>query len=281
MLKKILINSLKAFAFGDAYGENPLNPSLWTDDTSLTLLLLDTYQNTRNNKFLFLKKLKRNFEKYFKKGTYTPFKIPYKYGKTTYKAFLRKKGLDKEFNCGNGSVMRSLPISFLFFKSSLKYRSKINHLQSSLTHSHPKVYFGCDLYVEFIHSLIIYKDKIKALNTLKNKILFLCKIYKKPYKDYFIEYKDIFSKSFYKVSQNKIKSSPYIVDTIKCVFYSIMKAKDIFECLKISSNFKGDPDTICAMSIGAFGTLQKFDDKLFKRLKNYYEIEKSYKKLKL
>jgi len=277
-MKKLFKNSIYAFSYGDAYGENPNYPYIWTDDTSLTLALIDAFSKGKDV-YLFRKKLYKNIKDYFEKGKFSPYKIPFKYGKTTYKSIKRKKGLKNDFSCGNGSAMRALPLAFLLFDKNLLKRSKYNHLQSAITHAHIRVLAGCDIYVEFAQSLIKYKNKIMALKDLRKKMDILTKFYGKKYFSYFKEYEEIFKPNFYKNSPPK--SSAFIVDTIKCIFYSIFNAKDIITCLKISSKFKGDPDTICAMSMGLYGILQAFPKIYFKKLKSYFFIEKILNLVKL
>ena len=277
-MKNLFKNSIYAFAFGDAYGENPHFPYIWTDDTSLTLSLIDAFSKSKGI-YLFKKNLYKNIKDYFEKGKFSPYKIPFKYGKTTYKSIKRKKGLKSEFSCGNGSAMRALPLAFLLFKKSLLKRSRYNHVQSAITHAHLRVLVGCDIYVEFAQSLIKYKDKNIALKDLRKKMDILTNFYGKNYFSYFKEYEDIFKPDFYKKAPPK--SSAFIVDTIKCIFYSVFNAKDIFTCLKISSKFKGDPDTICAMSMGLYGILEVFPKVYFKKLKSYHLIEKTLNLIRL
>ncbi len=277
-MKKIFKNSIYAFACGDAYGENPNNPFVWTDDTSLTLALIDAFSKSKGI-YSFEKVLYENIKRYFKEGKFSPYKISFKYGKTTYKSIKRKKGLKSDFSCGNGSAMRALPLAFILFKKDLFKRSKYNHVQSFITHAHPRVLVGCDIYVEFAHSLIKYKNRNKALKDLKSKMNILAKFYGKDYLHYLKEYDIIFETNFYK--NNFPKSSPFIVDTIKCIFFSVFNSKNIFECLKISSKFKGDADTICSMSMGLYGILENFEKIYFRKLKSYYLIEKVLNSIRL
>ena len=128
------------------YGTHNKKAGTWSDDTSLTLCLLDNL----NNKNINYNDIMDSFALWYDKGHYTADGDTFDIGITTRDAIDNYKngknpikcGLSDEYSNGNGSLMRILPIAFYikkYFDGKLFENSEVINIIyniSSLTHSH-------------------------------------------------------------------------------------------------------------------------------------------------
>ncbi len=135
----------------------------WSDDSSMTLCLLNSLSKGLNYNDIML-----NFLKWFANGDYTPHGKTFDVGNATREAInAYKKGTDPlkcggkdEYSNGNGSLMRTLPI--VFYLQSI-YGNEITknedamtiiHNISSLTHAHNRCLIACGIYSSIANEII-------------------------------------------------------------------------------------------------------------------------------
>ena len=75
----------------------------------------------------------------------------------------------------------------------------------------------------------------------------------KLYSDELKQYERIFDINFYKLSQDQIKSSGYVVDTLEAVLWCLLNTDDYESCVMKTVNLGGDTDTIAALVGGLAG----------------------------
>lgn len=138
------------------YGVFNVPPGSWSDDSSLTLCLLSALtQVSPTQQELLLKQISQNFCRWLKDGYLTPFGHAYDVGGTTEQAVSRllrgKSPLDsggtEEWNNGNGSLMRILPLAFCYQQLSLKELIVLTHQVGSITHGHQRSNIACGIYI--------------------------------------------------------------------------------------------------------------------------------------
>ncbi|WP_254391832.1 ADP-ribosylglycohydrolase family protein [Terribacillus sp. DMT04] len=157
----------------EGYGTYNQPPGTLSDDTSLTLCLLENIveKGTLNdlmNKFLL----------YRDSGYCTPFGKMFDIGRTTNEAIEKYKsgmpveqcGGDSEYDNGNGAVMRLAPLAFLLCKE-FNFKKKIEVIKqyTEITHSHPRSIVGSIIYVELLIRLYhnnSLKQSIKGIQRL-------------------------------------------------------------------------------------------------------------------
>ena len=96
------------------YGTFNLPPGSWTDDSALTLALLESIRRTGGIDYA---DIMDNFVKWLDDGAFTPYGYAYDIGRGTMKAIRKYKhthdphnaGGHGEENNGNGSLMRIMP----------------------------------------------------------------------------------------------------------------------------------------------------------------------------
>lgn len=228
----------------------------WSDDTSM---LISSMDSIINNNCINYEDIMNNFIKWLDSSKFTSIDETFGVGATTLKALTNYKKTNDVFNSGckediyngNGSLMRILPFSLYCILNNLddnETRGTIN-TASALTHSNNISKMGCYIYTEFLREIINSKDKVKAFEYILNK----------DYTSYGVSANDAYAKlldeNFIEVSEEEIKSSGYVVDTLESVIYSILNTRSYKSSIITSVNLGGDTDTIAALTGAISGIL--------------------------
>ena len=158
------------------YGTYNQPPGTWSDDSSLTLCLLESL-----TKGYDLDDQAEKFVDWLYEAYWTARGETFDVGNTSRNSIQNlKKGINPleagaggEYDNGNGSLMRILPLAFYLRDKSPSQRLKITAEASSLTHSHPRSILGCFIYLDFAIRLIegtelktAYKQSQKEIKNL-------------------------------------------------------------------------------------------------------------------
>ena len=208
----------------------------WTDDSSLTLALLDSIRRTGTIDY---KDIMDNFVKWLDAGAFTPYGYSYDVGRGTMDAIFRYKrnrkpgkcGSEYEHNNGNGSLMRILPACLYAYEKELSDRNAIEmiHKVGGLTHAHIRANIACGLYY-FMTCAILSGDGTlmqRLQQGLDSGFAF--------YEEYLADHENLEYYSrlrnlelFAQTGAEKIKSSGFVVDTLEAAVWSLITA-DSFE----------------------------------------------------
>lgn len=242
-----------------AYGTYHQPFGTWSDDTSLMLCLIDTY----NNGFS-ISSLANNFIKFYQNAYYTSNGEVFDIGIATKNAIEKmirgvkptECGGKTEMDNGNGSLMRVLPIAFIRKKLNDENFIEMVEDVSSLTHAHKRAKLACIFYVEFASQLILGKEKMEAYDSTINFIRRKCS------EEYFTEFKNfkaILNKEIVAFDRTQIKSTGYVVDTLEAVIWIFMNFNSYKEMVLRAVNLGGDTDTIAAIVGGLAGIYYGFN----------------------
>lgn len=253
--KERLIDEVKELR---AYGTYHQPFGTWSDDTSMTLCLIDAI-----NTGFTLQKLADNFLKYCYEGAFTPYNEVFDIGTSTKNAIQNiKNGMNlaecggvKESDNGNGSLMRVLPLAYIGAFTEKKDLKKITESVSSLTHAHSRAKLACIIYVIFAYELILGNEKMKALDNMVQYIKDKCK---EDYLNEFPYFKNILDKSIITCNEINIKSTGYVVDTLEAVFWLFFNFNSYQSIVLKAVNLGGDTDTIAAIAGGIAGIYYGF-----------------------
>lgn len=235
----------------------------WTDDSSLTLCLLDSLAITKK---LDLEDVMNRFVMWLFENYYTPNCRAYDIGTTCWKAIANYKkngdwencGLTDERNNGNGSLMRISPIFFYLLKTygsdSMKNPEsyKVIHQTSALTHAHPRSLLGCDIYLAVMFEIWNGTEKDKILPEALKKVNSYAETDKKI-EDEFVYYNRLFNDDFANLPEEEISSSGYVVHTLEAALWAFLGTDSYRECLLKAVNLGDDADTVGAVAGGLAG----------------------------
>jgi len=253
------------------YGTFNLPEGSWTDDSSLTIALLDSLNRKEG---VDLDDIMENFMKWLHEGEFTPYGYSYDIGNGTMQAINRyrkyrdakKCGGDEEWNNGNGSLMRILPVCV--YSSEMKSRGEFSysdaiktvHAVGSLTHAHIRANIACGLYFFMVHQILngsgTLKERLQEGLT-KGFAFYEMFLVDKENLHFYDRLRDL--DAFSKISADMIKSSGYVVDTLEAAVWSLITTDSFESALLKAVNLGKDTDTVGAVAGGLGGLFYGYD----------------------
>jgi ADP-ribosyl-[dinitrogen reductase] hydrolase len=233
----------------------------WSDDTSMTLCLMDSLTNR-----LDYDDLMKKFLAWLDESAYTPHGETFDVGNTTRVALRRfsegkhpiECGGKTEYDNGNGSLMRVLPILFYL---RAKYGSKFHkvdeafdiiHNISSLTHAHKRSKIACGIYISIANQIIEKRDINLSVNLGLEEALGYYR--RKPeFADELQFFRRLEGEHFEKLLENEIRSSGYVVDTLEAAIWCLRNTTSYKDCVLMAVNLGEDTDTVGAVAGGLAG----------------------------
>ena len=253
------------------YGTFNLPEGSWTDDSSLTIALLDSLNRKGG---VDLDDIMENFMKWLHEGEFTPYGHSYDIGQGTMQAINRyrryrnakKCGGDEEWNNGNGSLMRIIPVCI--YSSEMKNKGEFSdsdaiktvHAVGSLTHAHIRANIACGLYFFMVHQILngsgTLKERLQEGLT-KGFAFYEMFLVDKENLHFYDRLRDL--ESFSKLSADMIKSSGYVVDTLEAAVWSLITTDSFESALLKAVNLGKDTDTVGAVTGGLGGLFYGYD----------------------
>ena len=253
------------------YGTFNLPEGSWTDDSSLTIALLESIRRVGE---IDLDDIMGNFMKWLYDGEFTPYGQSYDIGRGTMQAINRyrknrkakKCGGDEEWNNGNGSLMRIMPACLYcsVMESSGMYSDRdaidVIHSVGGLTHAHIRSNIACGLYF-FMAKYILFRE-----GSLQERIqegltqgfaFYESYLADKENLHYYDRLKDL--EAFKSLPADKIKSTGYVVDALEAAVWSLITTDSFDQALLKAVNLGDDTDTVGAIAGGLAGLYYGYD----------------------
>lgn len=259
---ELKINPVKTM---EGYGTYFMPPGTWSDDSSMTLATLDSI---RERDGIDLPDIMDRFVGWLYDGEYTPAGEAFDQGITCEEA-IRKYKEDKDcFHCGrtgemangNGALMRILPVCLFAYENVIRgdwkdeQAIKYIHQVSGLTHNHMRSKIACGMYYYMVKEVIEGSDSL--LERLEEGLLFARIYYDRDeeYKEELKHYERIhYLRKFADFSEDEIKSTGYVVDSLEAAVWCLITTDTLEECLLKAVNLGDDTDTIAAIAGGLAG----------------------------
>lgn len=242
------------------YGTHNQPMGVWSDDTSLTLALLDSIIQCKTINYI---DIMDKFSAWLLYGEYTALGEVFDVGNATSKAILNYgRGVDpiecggvSEYENGNGSLMRILPLAFYLSKHNefeLNTQIELIHNISSLTHRHKISLIGCGMYV--LIALELIKGDNSLNDCIKAGVAKAFEYYDKCESCEIDEYYRLRSlDEFTKLTDDQISSSGYVIHTLEAALWCLLNTKSYKSCVLKAVNLGEDTDTIGAVVGGLAG----------------------------
>ena len=201
----------------------------WSDDTSMVLATLDSLKS--NDGKIVPTDMFERFNRWLQNSDYTPFGEVFDAGIATCKALKTGKPQSGEYDNGNGSLMRILPLAFVPCTE-----DEIRAV-SAITHGHRISMDACVIYVHVVRRLLAGENINEIIPTLQ---------YDKPFdRLHRID----------QLSAQEIKSSGYVVDTLEAALWAVShksneagKEKSFRKDLLDAVNLGSDTDTVACVA---------------------------------
>lgn len=237
----------------EGYGTYYQIPGTWSDDSSLTLCLVDSLLSGYD-----IDNIGAKFCDWYYRKLWTPHGIVFDVGGTTRVALkkmntgtsAKSSGLTDENSNGNGSLMRILPLAF-YLENYEDDKFQIIEEVSGVTHAHIRSKIACSIYVEVAINLLKGCSPLEAYAKMIPKI----KLYytEKGYEDELIYFNRILNDNIYDLKENEINSGGYVIDTLEASLWCFLTSKTYNETVLSAINLGGDTDTTGAVAGGLAG----------------------------
>lgn len=201
----------------------------WSDDSSMMLATIRSLVD--NGGKISLSNIMDNFAKWYYHGEFTPYGKTFDCGRTTSAAIEKYTRLisngvapetavfccggDEFEDCGNGSLMRILPLAFINATS-----EDVANV-SALTHAYPTAMDYCNRYVNLARRL--YANPTGGICTL--------------------------------VREDEVKNDGYVADTYDAAVWCVATSESYKETILKAVNLGGDTDTIASVAGGLAGLI--------------------------
>ena len=222
---------LKRYPITDMVGDGTYNvpAGTWSDDTSMTLATIDSIIEKQT---IDVNDMASKFLKWFRNAEYTATNECFDIGRTTLQALAKYElkqddvvncGGSGEYDNGNGSLMRILPIAYYIYYKNIADNQEIYSIikdVSSITHAHEISVLGCYIYVKYVIELLKGIDKVQAYKNIQNQDYSL-------FSDYAVsKYSRIINDDIQNFQEDSISSSGYVVSTLEAVLWLFLNAED-------------------------------------------------------
>lgn len=242
------------------FGSHDVPKGTWSDDTSMTLCTLNSIAQKGK---IDLTDIISEFSKWVEDGYMTPYGEVFDIGRTTLTALrnywktknVKTCGGKSDYDNGNGSLMRIIPVSLFNYIKQLSVEASIKNIHevSALTHAHERSCIACGIYDFIARELIERSERASVSRALKK-----AEKYYADHKDV-KHFKRLFDETFINSESSSIKSSGYVVDTLEAAVWCLLNTDSYKECVLKAVNLGEDTDTVAAVAGGLAGILYGYD----------------------
>lgn len=249
------------------HGTFNLPAGSWTDDSSLTLALMDSIRRVGG---IDCRDIMGNFVDWLDDGLFTPYGYAYDVGITTSDAIYRYKKNGDPLRCGsgdvrdngNGSLMRILPAALYCVQNGLDDAEAIDiiHRVGSLTHAHIRANIACGLYYFMVRAILEGEGPLaRRMQTGLDRGFAW---YGKAIDDYdeVAPYERLFDLDlFAQCPEEDISGSGYVVSTLEAAVWCLITTDSFESALLKAVNLGEDTDTVGAVAGGLGGLYYGFE----------------------
>ena len=243
------------------HGTFDLPAGSWTDDSSLTLALLDSI---RRRGTIDCADIMDNFVRWLDEGAFTPYGYAYDIGRGTMQAIERYKrdrdcercGGTSDRDNGNGSLMRIMPAVLYCIDRGLGADAAVDtvHRVGSLTHAHIRANIGCGLYYFMVHAVL--KGEGSLPERLQRGLKAGFEWYGAHLPDdselrFYDRLRD--AEAFAALPAEQIRGSGYVVEALEAAVWSLLTTDSFEAALLRAVNLGEDTDTVAAIAGGLGG----------------------------
>lgn len=242
-----------------SFGTHNQPKGTWSDDTSLTLCLLDGI-NYKDH-IIDTKIIKQNMINWYLKSYFTATNNRFDIGYTTALSIENMEKGYPIYSCGpsnlnsngNGALMRISPLVLFLKDCKIDKRFEIVRKITSITHGHGINILGCHFYIEFMIEILNSPNMNKFLILDKTIQTFINFHKNSEFQEYLKYYDRLLNKKIFKKEKNKydksiISSSGYIIDSLEASIFCFLTENSYKKAVIKAINLGKDTDTIGAIT---------------------------------
>ncbi len=251
------------------YGTYNQPEGTWSDDSSMAIA---TLVSIRDNGKIDYKDIMDRFHDWCMNGAYTPFDEVFDIGIATSRAIMKysteadplQSGGETEWDNGNGSLMRILPVCLYIFEQQKDMKLSddevidIIHNCSALTHAHLRSKIACGIYYFLVKAILDESGEI--IERLQQGVDNAFKYYGESAKSELDNFNRLILLSEFKdTPENQIKSTGYVVYTLEAAIWCLVNTSSYEEVILKAVNLGDDTDTVAAITGGLAGLYYGYD----------------------
>jgi ADP-ribosylglycohydrolase len=231
----------------------------WSDDTSLTLCLLDAI--SFKNRTINTKQVAKNMINWMDLSDFTANDIRFDIGNSTRKAIENMKN-NLENPClagdvdgkGNGSLMRISPLILFTLDMTKEELFKFIKDIGYMTHQNELCFLCSYFYILFAQNLLHENNKEVAFDKTIEE-------FKKEFSEHkeFFNFERILNKTIFFPNQT-VYSSGFVSYTLEAAIYCLMETNNYKSAVLKAVNLGEDTDTIAAITGSLAGILYGYDN---------------------
>ncbi|MDB5234204.1 MAG: draG3 [Hymenobacter sp.] len=246
------------------YGTHGQPAGTWSDDASLAFCLAESLAAGGD-----VADAAQRFGRWYEENYWTPHGAVFDVGIATAEALRRlKRGVSPtasggagEYDNGNGSLMRILPLAFRAQALPMADRFELVRAYSAITHAHIRAVLGCFIYVEMACQLLSGVDKLVAYHAMQflvrdflatNQIASEVEI-RSYHRILEIPYGDYEPQPLAQCPEAGISSSGYVVHTLEAALWCLLKYDTYAATTLAAVNLRQDTDTTGTVAGGLAG----------------------------
>ena len=251
------------------YGTHHQPRGTWSDDSSMALAEQDSIRTVGTIDYT---DMMERFSRWCMYGEYTPFGEVFDIGIATSRALMNyakgiaplESGGKTEWDNGNGSLMRILPVCLYLFERQKKVCTSENesiyiiHAVSALTHAHVRSQIACGIYYFLVKAILEEEGSLEK--RLQKGMERAYQYYRQDLSNHreLENYKRLADLSEFKENPKEgIKSSGYVVDTLEAAVWCLLHSHSYKETVLMAVNLGEDTDTVGAVAGGLAGLYYK------------------------
>lgn len=235
------------------FGTHEKPAGTWSDDTSMTLALADGLAAGERPDY---SAIMDRFVAWYDCGEYTVdglFDVGGGCAMALNRYTIGVKPIEcggrGEWDNGNGSLMRILPAVLYSIKVFGGVDEKFISDMSSLTHGHATSCAACNIYAKVVQSILCGENLRESVMTATQTV-----------GDGRSEFDRLKSANFFRLTENEIKSSGYVVDTLEAALWCLHGTDTYADCVLRAVNLGDDTDTVAAVAGSLAGLRYGIDD---------------------
>ena len=233
-------------------------PGTWSDDTSMALALMDSL--TRRG--FDPQDQMRCYVDWMWSAKYTARGLTFDVGGTVSEAVdkfcdgtpLEQCGSWSEQSCGNGSLMRIMPMALYLYGTG---RGELNdetapliHASSAVTHAHPRCLMACGIYCAVVFRLCAGEEIRAAVqNGLRDALDYYAG--QKAFAGEMDKFRSLATIGTW--PEQMLSGSGYVLHTLQSSLWCLLNTESYSECVLKAVNLGEDTDTTAAVAGGLAG----------------------------
>ena len=240
------------------YGTHRQPPGTWSDDSSM---LLCTVESLLAHEFS-PEDLGARFVRWGRHNHWTPHGEVFDMGIATSQALGRiasgipalECGGVSEYDNGNGSLMRILPVC-LRFANDAHLAQKVEDA-SCITHAHRRSQMACFFHALIVRELLAGAEPRFALTTAQTEFR---GHYTAPWTEEFLAFTSVLDPRLPEFLESEIHSGGYVMETLLAAIWCLLTTDNFHDCVLKAVNLGGDTDTTGCVAGGLAGVRYGID----------------------